>query len=216
MLRFVQVAQGLRAMALSDSVEPRFSRRGALSVGVSSSAVITHLKCQLAKIQVFSQLRCKLVPMFPHAESVWRPQHLGNKVAIRISNCLQDLGNRIYHSEQYKAAIGNKPPGKVLSVLAGEYMSGLPRGWTSPRAGECKVADVERLFPQALQVNAPCRVLISFNCFECHCDGRAAATECAAYPSFQALEAWSWVCEGRALISNWSIDSVGPLIQLVH
>lgn len=34
-------------------------------------------------------------------------------------------------------------PGRYLSVEAAEYLSGLPRGWTSPRIGACDPSMVQ-------------------------------------------------------------------------
>ena len=55
----------------------------------------------------------------------------------------------VLHSEKYQQLIKEKnlKPGRVLSPTAGEYLSGLPRGWTDPTVGACSRADVEKLFP---------------------------------------------------------------------
>ena len=61
---------------------------------------------------------------------------------------MQDVGNQILHSDVYKKAIEEKSrsPGRFLSVSAGEYMSGLPANWTSPRPVVLDVKTVKAQF----------------------------------------------------------------------
>lgn len=46
----------------------------------------------------------------------------------------QDLANQVRHSVQYRESLEGAKPGRFLTVEAGEYLSGLPLGWTMPYA----------------------------------------------------------------------------------
>lgn len=46
----------------------------------------------------------------------------------------QDLANQVRHSVQYQKALNGAKPGRYLTVEAGEYLSGLPLGWTMPHS----------------------------------------------------------------------------------
>ena len=72
----------------------------------------------------------------------------------------------IFHSVEYKKQIEEKgvKAGTILTVPAAEFLSGLPRGWTSPRAGDCKCADVERLFPVEEALPGP-SIFCDHRCF---------------------------------------------------
>lgn len=61
---------------------------------------------------------------------------------------IQDVANQLRHSVRYQDACAAKGlrPGKFLSVPMGEYLSGLPAGWTSPRAGAVNRARVDAQF----------------------------------------------------------------------
>lgn len=58
------------------------------------------------------------------------------------------------HSDVYQKIIKEKGrvPGRFLSVGAGEYMSGLPQNWTSPRPGVLDVKTVKAQFHADVKV----------------------------------------------------------------
>lgn len=49
----------------------------------------------------------------------------------------------VKNSTSYRQAIGER----FLSVAAAEHLSGLPRGWSSPRARDVNPEDLRRHFP---------------------------------------------------------------------
>lgn len=55
----------------------------------------------------------------------------------------------VKNSTSYRQAIGERglSAGRFLSVAAAEHLSGLPRGWSSPRAGDVNPEDLRRHFP---------------------------------------------------------------------
>lgn len=54
----------------------------------------------------------------------------------------------VRHSEKYTELVaGGLRPGRCISVEAAEYLSGLPRRWTSPHPGMVNPADVDKYFP---------------------------------------------------------------------
>lgn len=61
---------------------------------------------------------------------------------------VQDIGNQILHSTVYRKAVkqAKKLPGRFLSVHTAEWMSGLPKDWTSPRPGVIDMASVKAEF----------------------------------------------------------------------
>ena len=70
---------------------------------------------------------------------------------------VEDLGNQVLHSTIYKEACKKNKcrQGRLLSVPAGEWFMGLPRGWTSPRPGDVspqalKSHDIQRMPEAAL------------------------------------------------------------------
>ena len=92
----------------------------------------------------------------------------------------------IFHSVEYKKQIEEKggTPGTILTVPAAEFLSGLPRGWTSPRAGDCKHADVERLFPVEEACLAQDFFLRSSLLTKHRDTGSRLVLDCVASPSF--------------------------------
>ena len=74
------------------------------------------------------------------------------KAANRLTtSCgIEDLANQVRHSLEYKDACAAKglQPGRFIGVKAGEYLSGLPAGWTCPRSGAVSLNQVNALHPQ--------------------------------------------------------------------
>ena len=54
----------------------------------------------------------------------------------------------ILHSEEYQRLIAKGlTPGRFVSTDAGEFLSGLPKGWTCPSLGSVRQSDVLQQFP---------------------------------------------------------------------
>ena len=82
----------------------------------------------------------------------------------RVSRCAflllpQDLANQIRWSRDYRLACerSHKQPahGKFLCAEAGEWFSGLPRGWTSPVPGSVDPTAFDLQFPDAKTAGSP-------------------------------------------------------------
>lgn len=56
----------------------------------------------------------------------------------------------VRHSVEYQQLLKDKQlaPGRFLSVEAAEYLSGLPRGWSSPAHGAVDAKEVLQSFPE--------------------------------------------------------------------
>lgn len=67
---------------------------------------------------------------------------------FHLSFTAQDIANQIRYSDLYCAAVkeAGQAPGRFLSVAAAEHLSGLPKNWTSPRAGDVNVEMVRDHF----------------------------------------------------------------------
>lgn len=59
----------------------------------------------------------------------------------------------VRHSVDYQKLVREgMAAGRYISIAAGEYLSGLPKNWTSPHAGAVDVQQVRSQFPDASQV----------------------------------------------------------------
>lgn len=89
-----------------------------------------------------------------------------------VHTCTQDLANQIRYSEEYVAACKAKKVacGRYLNIHAGEFLSGLPRGWTSPRVGAVDVDKFHAQFPkpEAGWIWNCCQVKAPFACSFMH------------------------------------------------
>ena len=74
----------------------------------------------------------------------------------------QDLCNQIKWSQPYKedcVKVGKDPAaGKFLSPTAGEWFSGLPKGWTEAKAGAVNDQAFDAAFPESRKARAPAPV----------------------------------------------------------
>ena len=62
----------------------------------------------------------------------------------------------VLYSEKYQKLVKEGlAPGRCISVEAAEYLSGLPRHWTSPHAGMVSAEDVRKHFPDG-GAHTPC------------------------------------------------------------
>ena len=56
----------------------------------------------------------------------------------------------VRHSVDYQKLVQEgMPAGRFISIEAGEYLSGLPKNWTSPHAGAVDVQQVRSQFPDS-------------------------------------------------------------------
>lgn len=64
----------------------------------------------------------------------------------------EDLANMVLYSKRYQKLVRDGlPPGRFISCEAGEFLSGLPAGWTSPNEGAVDPQELADRFPDGGQ-----------------------------------------------------------------